>query len=236
MSSFTGLKVLVVGGTGLLGSNFIQQCSDSPKVAKIIALVRRNSPILLDLPKVELIVNEDTSSWSSVIKNYPDDIDVIFSSLSTTRGAANGLKNQRKIDLDLNMELMKAARTKNATKVIIVTSFNNALISRIFPYFSLKRTIEDSILCLDYPRTLILRPGPLVGNRATLTDNISFASKLSSGIASWTYNTPCSSLLGFSIKAKEVINAAVYLLDNTEHVKIMTSQEMFALSKTLEYL
>ncbi|KAH3688489.1 hypothetical protein WICPIJ_000527 [Wickerhamomyces pijperi] len=234
MSSFTDLKVLVIGGTGLLGSNFVCQCSQSSKVSKVIVLARRSFPKFANMSKVEMIVNKDTSQWSNLIYDYPEDIDVIFSSLSTTRGDAKGFANQKQIDLDLNMELIKAAQVKKASKVIIVTSFNNALISRIFPYFSLKKTIENSILSLNYSSTLILRPGPLVGDRTCLKSDVSFASKLSSEIAAWTYNTPCSSLLGFSIKDDEVINSAMYYLDNQDHVKIVTSEEMFGLSAAME--
>jgi uncharacterized protein YbjT (DUF2867 family) len=58
---------------------------------------------------------------------------LFISGLGTTRGAAGGFENQKKIDYDLNLELAKAA--KNAgTKHYVLISATSANSTSMIPY------------------------------------------------------------------------------------------------------
>ncbi|KAH3679678.1 hypothetical protein WICMUC_000818 [Wickerhamomyces mucosus] len=230
-----GINVLVLGGTGLIGSSFVKECSGSFKISKIIVLARRSLPIFNGLDKLELIVEKDTSKWSVIISQLKVKVDVIFSSLVTTSDSKR-FSDQKKIDLDLNVSLIESARYIGVEKVIMVTSVNNSILSKIFPYFYLKRQIEHSLISLDFPHTMLLRPGPLVGDRSSLRDNVSLSTWLSSQVANWTYCTPCSSLFGFSIKAEEVVCAALFQIGFSDKVKILTSEEMYSIAHDIDII
>lgn len=230
-------KILVLGGTGLVGSNFLKEAQKSSFISKIITISRRELPPQIGpLSKLSSIVEPDTAKWNDVISQM-ESFDIVFSGIGTTKGDAKGFENQKLIDHDLNLRLAKASKAKGVEIFMMVTSFNNPYLTLAFPYFALKKQIEDDIIKLGFQKTIFLRPGPLVGDRSLLKPKQSFASTMSSIIASITYNTPCSTLLGVSIKAQEVAEAGMFLLETNVHlegVQYVTSQEMFELAYALE--
>ena len=67
------MKLIVTGGTGLLGTEVILQCVKNPKVTSIIALSRRPVPVPENAGD-----GADTSKLKSIIlkdfTKYPDDV------------------------------------------------------------------------------------------------------------------------------------------------------------------
>ena len=88
----------------------------------------------------------------------------MFSALATTRAAAGGLKNQYKLEHDLNIELAKAAK-EAGTKTYVLISSGGANPNSWFPYTKLKGEIEEHIKEIGFEHTIILRPGIIVGDR-----------------------------------------------------------------------
>lgn len=87
-----------------------------------------------------------------------------MSALGTTRASAGGLANQYKLDLDLNMECAKAAREAGA-KVFVLVSSSGANANSFVPYMKLKGECEEAAKNLGFERTVIVRPGVIVGQR-----------------------------------------------------------------------
>lgn len=88
-------------------------------MSKVFTITRRELPVD---PKVSQIASKDNAEWA---KMYPSGSEVFYSALGTTRAAAGGFENQRKIDYDLNLELAKAARAAG-TKVYVLISSSGA--------------------------------------------------------------------------------------------------------------
>lgn len=84
--------------------------------------------------------------------------------MGTTRAAAGGLDNQRKIDYDLNLELAQAAK-KAGVKVCVLISSGGASANGFSAYLKMKGELEEAIKELDFEKTVILRPGFLLGPR-----------------------------------------------------------------------
>ena len=76
------------------------------------------------------LLSSETASWP---QQYPSGADVFISGLGTTRAAAGGFENQRKIDFDLNLELAKAAK-ESGTKSYVLISSGGASSSSPFGY------------------------------------------------------------------------------------------------------
>ncbi|CCF57181.1 hypothetical protein KAFR_0C01880 [Kazachstania africana CBS 2517] len=104
-----------------------------------------------------------------------------ISTVVCTLGASSATAKKQnmtvnKIDYDLTYNLIRAFTTTENKKVIIVTSFNNALISNIFPYFRTKLRLENDLkTTLEPPikELYILRPGPIKGKHRSKESEIS---------------------------------------------------------------
>jgi len=86
----------------LQGSSILSTLTAHPSFTQIHAYTRSELPIS---EKLKPISNSDTSTWAS---SYPKDTPILFSGLGTTRAAAGGLENQRRVDHDLNLDIVTA--------------------------------------------------------------------------------------------------------------------------------
>ena len=109
-------------------------------------------------------VDADNSRLPSIISSLNPQPSILISSLGTTRAKAGGLNNQYKIDVDLNVNCAKAARDAGA-KVFVLVSADGANPKSIFGYMKMKGECEEQVKNLGFERTVILRPGVIVGPR-----------------------------------------------------------------------
>ena len=230
------LHVLVIGGSGLVGSHFIHEAQNSIMVSKITVISRREALFFKQFDKVNLIIEPEPLLWCKWIQGLGH-IDVLFSALGATRGDAGSISAQRAVDYDLNMMVAQQAKLKGAKMCVLVSCFNNPIISRIFKYFALKKQVEEGICSLKFDSTVILRPGPLVGHREHTTPNHTMRSILSTLIAEYTYKTPFSCLVGGSINATEVAAVGMFMIETSKYLKlqrIISSSEMIQLCDALD--
>ncbi|SMQ46266.1 unnamed protein product [Zymoseptoria tritici ST99CH_3D7] len=151
-------SVCLVGATGLVGSHILSTLKTTEKVKKIPAFARRELPADA---KLEAIVSKDTTSWP---QQFPTGIDLFVSALGTTRAAAGGLDEQRKIDYDLNLALAQAAKAAG-TKAYVLISSSGANSSSMMGYAKLKGDLEDAVAAVGFEHVIIIRPGLIVGSR-----------------------------------------------------------------------
>ena len=112
-------------------------------------------------PKVKAIISSDSFTWPA---QFPKGSDLFISALGTTRGAAGGFEQQKKIDYDLNLDLAKAAK-ENGTKHYVLISSSGASASSPFGYPKMKGELEEAVKGLGFENCIILRPGLIVGER-----------------------------------------------------------------------
>ncbi|RPA81500.1 hypothetical protein BJ508DRAFT_112670 [Ascobolus immersus RN42] len=160
------ISAAVAGATGL-GAHITTQLLANPSVSSVISLTRRKHEIPEVSPKYNNIVNAETSTWynefHTALKNAGTSI--AFSGLGSTRAQAGGLENQRKIDVDLNYDLAKAAKETGTVKTYVLISSGGADSKSFAPYMKMKGELEDKLIGLKFERTVILRPGFLMGDR-----------------------------------------------------------------------
>lgn len=135
-----------------------------PQVANVSAFTRR--PLSNPDPNSRLhsIVDKDFSVWISSLSNQKPPPQVFLSGLGTTRGQAGSLANQRKIDYALNLDLAKAAK-QAGVKVYVLISSGGADKNSYFPYTKMKGELESAVSELGFEKTVILRPGLIIGPR-----------------------------------------------------------------------
>ncbi|CZT45910.1 related to Protein fmp52-1, mitochondrial [Rhynchosporium secalis] len=152
----------VIGSTGLVGSHILSILLSTPSVSSVYAIARRQ-PTSTDA-KLKPLVNKETSQWATSLTSVTSPPSLFFSALGTTKAAAGGIDAQRKIDVDLNLEVARAAKAAGV-KVYVLISTMTASSKSLIPYSKLKGDLEDGIKEIGFEKTVIIRPGLLVGTR-----------------------------------------------------------------------
>ena len=109
-------------------------------------------------------IQSDNSKWSEAFQTFDPKPGVFFSALGTTRAQAGSIENQRRIDYDLNLALVKAAKESGVKTYVLISSAGVSKAS-IFPYGKMKAELEDAVKALGFQHTIIIKPGLLVGTR-----------------------------------------------------------------------
>ena len=110
------------------------------------------------------ISTDPPSTWSTHIRSATPKPEVFFSSLATTRANAGGFDKQYALEHDANIELARAAKDAG-TKVYVLISAGGANSRSSLPYVRMKGEIEKDVLDLGFEKTVIVRPGMLLGDR-----------------------------------------------------------------------
>lgn len=154
------MNTALVGCTGLVGSQILY-CLQNGKHT-VHAIARKEISSLP--PSTKLVHQPDSAQWPDDVKALAPVPDVFLSALGSTRAQAGSLAAQRAIDLDLNLALARAAK-ESGVKTYVLISSGAASTKSIFPYFKMKGELEDAVKLLDFPHTVIVKPGILVGSR-----------------------------------------------------------------------
>ncbi|ORY03730.1 NAD dependent epimerase/dehydratase family protein-like protein [Clohesyomyces aquaticus] len=177
----------LAGSTGLVGGLMLTELLANPAVASVYAYARRDIKNPTASTKLFPLTSTDSSTWPAMFPHSPAP-KIFFSGLGTTRAAAGGLEAQRKIDVDLNYDLAKAAKEAGCETYVLISSASSSSTS-MFPYTKMKGELEDKIKSLGFKHTVLMRPGLLVGAReesraaeAVLKGVANFAGKLSPGL------------------------------------------------------
>lgn len=92
---------------------------------------------------------------------------MFLSALGTTRAQAGSFEAQHAIDYDLNLALARTAKDSGVKTYVLISSAAVSAKSR-FPYSKMKAELEDAVKALEFPHTVIIKPGLLVGSRRDL--------------------------------------------------------------------
>lgn len=153
------MSCLIFGSTGLCGKAILANSERSSYFSAITTISRRSATSPLS---VKQIVEPDSSKYGAlVLQEKPK---TVFSALATTRGAAGSAEKFVEIDYGINIEIAKAAKEAGVDTFVLITSMGASALSR-FLYLKTKGRLEDDVIALKFPRTIILRPGVLLGQR-----------------------------------------------------------------------
>lgn len=225
------MNTLILGATGFCGGYLVKYAVAAPQVNKIFTITRR--PLKVNDSKLVAIENTDNDKWASEVSKIDSNIDIVLTALATTKATAGSTEAQYKIDHDLNMDLIKAAKEKGCKTVVLISSLGASVNSRIF-YTRMKGEIERDITELGFEKVIILRPGVLLGNREVAHNGA--GNGTFSTLGNWMYRSKLQSLVGYPVKAEEVSQVGVHLaLDpkNTQKVRIVESKEILDIAATL---
>jgi uncharacterized protein YbjT (DUF2867 family) len=152
-------KAIIVGASGLVGSNLINLLLNGDNYTEVLSIARKEVPIQ-HKKLVQLIINlHDLFNHEHALKG-----DVIFCCLGTTLRKTPDKTVYRKIDHDYPVELAKLAIKNNVNQYHFVSAVGADITSSSF-YTRLKGETEQDLIKVKLNTLHIYRPSLLTGDR-----------------------------------------------------------------------
>jgi uncharacterized protein YbjT (DUF2867 family) len=151
-------KVLLIGATGLTGSQCLRELIADNNFAQIEAWVRK--PLDISHPKLKCVITD----FSKISHIQSTTATHIFCCLGTTIRKAGSQEAFREIDCGYVVELAKLAERSHAEKFIVISSLGASADSGNF-YLHVKGEMEEAVKNCSIPSIIILRPSILLGKR-----------------------------------------------------------------------
>ncbi|MGO1597171.1 MAG: NAD(P)H-binding protein [Sphingobacterium sp.] len=149
------MKTIVIGGSGATGRELVLQLLADPRVETVTVLVRKS--FFWPNPKLqEIVVDFDH------LDQFADQIqgDVAFSTLGTTLKIAGERDAQWKVDHDYQIKFAEIARENKVFTFVLLSAAQASTTSSFF-YNRMKGQIEQQIRDMNYPKLIIVQPGPI---------------------------------------------------------------------------
>lgn len=150
------MKALVIGATGAVGKDLVQQLLTDEAFEKVDIFVRREVNIQSDKLTVHVVDFDHPETWADQLQG-----DVLFSCLGTTIRAAGSQEAQWKVDYTYQFEAAKAARAQGTGTYVLVSSVGANAKSKVF-YSKMKGSLDEAVQALGFEGCFILRPPSLV--------------------------------------------------------------------------
>lgn len=153
------LTANVIGATGLIGKQLVQQLLKNESFEKVRIFVRRNSGIQHRKLEQQIISFEDEKTWEKQLTG-----DILFSALGTTLKQAGSKEKEYEVDFTFNLNFARKARENGIENYVLVSSIGADAKSRIF-YTRMKGELDEAIAKLNFKNLAVLRPALLTGDR-----------------------------------------------------------------------
>lgn len=210
-------KAIVIGSTGMVGTQLIDLLINSNEYSEIVSLVRRPSGITHPKLSEHPVDFDKIETWTRFVKG-----DVLFSCMGTTIAQAKTKENQYKIDYTYQYNVAETASTNGVQTYVLISSAGANPKSTVF-YSKMKGQLDEAVLKLPFKNIIILRPDQLYGNRTEkrLGEKV--------GLSVMFFLNRVGILRKHKpIHAREVAQAMINVAENTQ-TAIITSGDIFKL-------
>lgn len=150
------MKALVIGATGAVGKDLVQQLIEDSSMERVDIFVRRE----VKMPAAKVVAHvvdfDHPETWADQLKG-----DVLFSCMGTTIKAAGSQEAQWKVDYTYQFDAAKAAKANGVPTYVLVSSIGADVKSKLF-YTKMKGALDDAVQKLGFEGCFILRPPSLV--------------------------------------------------------------------------
>lgn len=152
-------KAIVIGSTGLVGSQLVSLLEADARFDSVILLCRRSRTETHPKVTEHVVDFRRPDAWRSLVRG-----DVLFSSMGTTLKKAGSEAAQYEVDYTFQIEGARAARQNGVGCYVLVSSMGADPGSRLF-YYRMKGELDRDVSALGIARVRVLRPGMLAGDR-----------------------------------------------------------------------
>ena len=152
-------KAIVIGGTGMVGTQLVKLLLENQDYSEVVSLVRRASGVVHPKLKEQIFDFDKPEEWVNFVAG-----DVLFSTLGTTLAQAKTKEAQFKVDFTYQFAVAEIAAQNGIPVYVLVSSAGADSKSAVF-YSNMKGKLDDAVKALPFKVISILRPGQLDGNR-----------------------------------------------------------------------
>ena len=152
-------KAIVIGATGMVGTQLIELLLKSENYSEIISFVRRPSSVSHPKLNEQIVDFDKPEKWSDLIVG-----DVLFSTMGTTLAKAKNKDAQFNVDYNYQYWVANFAAKNGVPNYVLVSSAGANSKSSAF-YMKMKGQLEDTVKTLPFKVISILQPGQLAGDR-----------------------------------------------------------------------
>jgi uncharacterized protein YbjT (DUF2867 family) len=150
---------LIIGSTGLIGSELLNLLLDSNDYLKVITFVKRDTGIKHPKLTQHIIDFDKPETYKELIVG-----DDFFCSIGTTIKKAGSKKAFRKVDFGYPKQFAAFALHNKVKNYLIISSLGANAKSGNF-YLKTKGEIQDFLKDCDFESVAVLQPSLLLGNR-----------------------------------------------------------------------
>ncbi|MFZ4263683.1 NAD(P)H-binding protein [Sphingobacterium sp. HJSM2_6] len=162
------MKIIIIGATGATGRELVLQLLANKQIEQVTALVRK--PFFPpDYKLKEIVIDFDhLTEYSHLIQG-----DVAISTLGTTLKDAGSKEAQWRVDFEYNLQFARLAKANQVYSFVLLSASQASPKSKLF-YSKMKGELEEAIKLLQFPKLMILQPGPIIRpNSNRKAENIS---------------------------------------------------------------
>jgi uncharacterized protein YbjT (DUF2867 family) len=154
-----GEQALVLGASGLVGSELVRQLAADPAYSGITALIRKPLPFTHEKVEQVLVDFDHLERYASSFA-----VDTVYCCLGTTIRKAGSQEAFRKVDLEYPVTAARLALAAGVKHYAVISSLGADEKSMFF-YSRVKGELERALGEIGLPSLSIIRPSLLLGNR-----------------------------------------------------------------------
>ncbi len=155
----TGKIAIVFGATGLVGETLLHLLLQDDRYSKIVLFSRRSVGFQHDRLEEHLV---DLLQLEDQKKHFK--ADEVFCCVGTTNAKTPDKQLYEKIDYGIPVSAAKLCKENNIQSLMVVSALG-ARASSTFFYNRVKGEMEDEVLRIGVPKTHLLQPSMIGGNR-----------------------------------------------------------------------
>jgi uncharacterized protein YbjT (DUF2867 family) len=167
------MEVVLIGSTGLVGNEVLKQLISENSVSKINVLTRKK--IHFQSPKIinHVVDFENENDLKNAIQG-----EIVICCIGTTKAKTPDVTEYEKIDRDIPVRLAKIGKENGISQYHLISAIGANKNSSI-NYNRIKGEAEEGVLAARILKTIIYRPGMLIGKRNESRPGEFIAQKLS---------------------------------------------------------
>jgi uncharacterized protein YbjT (DUF2867 family) len=150
---------LIIGSTGLIGSELLNLLLDSKDYLKVITFVKRDTGIKHPKLTQHIIDFDKPETYKELVLG-----DDFFCTIGTTIKKAGSKKAFRKVDFEYPRQFAAFALQNKVRQYLIISSLSADANSGNF-YLKTKGEIQDFLKDCNFESVAVLQPSLLLGNR-----------------------------------------------------------------------
>lgn len=153
------MTALILGGTGLVGSQLVQLLIEDKRFETVELLTRR------ELNERELKVLTHVVDFNNLeILPLISKVDILFIAFGSTMKKAGSKAKQIEIDVNIPTKVMQLAKKYGIEKCVLISSLGVSAKSPFF-YSRMKAQLDENARKIGFEELIIIKPSMLDGNR-----------------------------------------------------------------------